>query len=76
MSAEGLCGGLAAIMLITGCSPLPAVTPGREGDSGTARSYRLDTVIEVEGRQGVAADGNRYFVSGPTELYVYTMTDR
>ena len=51
MSAEGLCGGLAAIMLITGCSPLPAVTPGREGDSETARSYRLDTVIEVEGRE-------------------------
>lgn len=34
--------------------------------------YRLKKVIPVEGRQGVAADGNYYYVSGSTALYKYT----
>jgi hypothetical protein len=34
--------------------------------------YELLRVIEVAGRQGVATDGERYFVSGNTSLYVYS----
>ena len=33
--------------------------------------YQLLRVIEVEGRQGVASDGESYFVSGNTSLYRY-----
>ncbi len=48
--------------------PLPPVPPvPREGDC-----YRLRRVIPVEGRQGVAADSNYYYVSGSTALYKYT----
>lgn len=34
--------------------------------------YQLLRVIEVAGRQGVATDGESYFVSGNTSLYVYS----
>jgi hypothetical protein len=34
-------------------------------------TYSLKKVFEVEGRQGVATDGNFYFVSGSTALYKY-----
>lgn len=36
-----------------------------------ATTYNLDRVVEVEGRQGVAADGMKYYVSGSTALYAY-----
>ena len=36
--------------------------------------YQLLRVIEVEGRQGVASDGESYFVSGNTSLYRYGET--
>lgn len=36
------------------------------------RGYVLDRVIEVEGRQGVAADADCYYVSGSTGLYKYS----
>jgi len=39
----------------------------------TRRAYNLQRVIEVEGRQGVATDGERYFVSGSTVLFVYSI---
>lgn len=45
--------------------PVPPLL--REGDA-----YRLSRVIPVEGRQGVAADSNYYYVSGSTALYKYT----
>ena len=35
--------------------------------------FRLDHVLEVEGRQGVATDGNFYYISGSTALYKYDM---
>ena len=38
---------------------------------GEVLSLELIRVIEVEGRQGVAVDENRYYVSGSTALYVY-----
>jgi len=34
-------------------------------------AFELLRVIEVHGRQGVATDGERYFVSGSRSLYVY-----
>ena len=34
--------------------------------------YQLLHVIEVDGRQGVATDGESYFVSGNTSLYRYS----
>ena len=35
--------------------------------------FKLDHVLEVEGRQGVATDGDLYYVSGSTALYKYDM---
>ena len=34
--------------------------------------YQLLRVFEVAGRQGIATDGDRYFNSGSTALYVYS----
>jgi len=34
--------------------------------------YQLLRVFEVEGRQGIATDGERYFNSGSTALFVYS----
>jgi hypothetical protein len=39
--------------------------------SGEVLSFELIRVIEVDGRQGVAVDENRYYVSSSTALYVY-----
>lgn len=39
--------------------------------SGGESSFVLDRVIEVDGRQGVAADSAYYYVSGSTALYKY-----
>ena len=38
---------------------------------GEALPLELVRVIEVDGRQGVAVDGDRYYVSGSTALYIY-----
>ena len=38
--------------------------------------FRLKRVIPVEGRQGVAADSNFYYVSGSTALYKYDKQGR
>ncbi len=35
--------------------------------------FKLDHVLEVEGRQGVATDGDFYYISGSTALYKYDM---
>jgi hypothetical protein len=40
----------------------------------TSKRYELLRVIEVAGRQGIASDGDRYYVSGSKELYVYSKT--
>lgn len=39
--------------------------------SSDGRDYRLSEVIEVAGRQGVASDGEYYYISGSTALYKY-----
>ena len=35
-------------------------------------SYELIRVIDVDGRQGIATDGQRYYISSSTALYVYS----
>ena len=52
---------LAQGLVLSGCS---------EGQP--AGSYELVRVFEVEGRQGIATDGHRYYVSGSKALYVYS----
>lgn len=60
--------GLLASLLGMYCSTVPA------GDCEGKASYELLRVIEVEGRQGVATDGESYFVSGNASLYRYSKT--
>lgn len=63
---------LALLMTITtigACARAPSETPA-SGDRSDG--YRLLRVLEVAGRQGIATDGERYFVSGSTALYVYS----
>ncbi len=52
------------LVLLTGC--------GREEEG----PFELLRVLEVAGRQGVATDGQRYYVSGSTALYVYDKDGR
>ena len=54
--------------LLISLYPLTALA---ENEGKEAR-YELLRVIEVEGRQGVAADGESYLVSGNTSLYRYS----
>jgi len=42
-----------------------------QGNGGEMLPLELDRVIEVEGRQGVAVDDSRYYVSSSTALYAY-----
>jgi len=53
---------------------LPVVLMADEGCNIAHSSpvYKLTRVLEVAGRQGVAADGRHYYVSGSAELYVYS----
>jgi len=52
---------LAGILLAAACHPVPESQP----------VFTLDRVLQVEGRQGVAADSSYYYVSGSTVLYKY-----
>jgi hypothetical protein len=54
---------LLAASLVTGCANQTLQGPA---------TYELLRVLEVEGRQGIATDGDRYYVSGSTALYVYS----
>ena len=49
-----------------------ATVAGSDALRSEPPGYELLRVIEVAGRQGVATDGERYFVSGNTSLYVYS----
>lgn len=42
-----------------------------QGCGGQDMALELVRVVEVEGRQGVAVDDERYYVSGSTTLYAY-----
>ena len=56
------------LLLLAGGTVLRAQTLGGE--------YRLSRVFPVEGRQGIAADSNYYYVSGSTALYKYDKQGR
>jgi hypothetical protein len=56
-----------------GCGPQPANLASTASPAGSNDpSYKLVRVFEVEGRQGVATDGELYYVSGSKELFVYS----
>lgn len=66
-------GGFAVVMILFGwfgCTCPPCGVGSSEGDG--AGGYQLLRVFEVAGRQGIATDGERYFNSGSTALYVYS----
>lgn len=56
------------MLLLAAGTALQAQTLGGE--------YRLSRVFPVEGRQGIAADSNYYYVSGSTVLYKYDKQGR
>ena len=56
------------LLLLAAGTALRAQTLGGE--------YRLSRVFPVEGRQGIAADSNYYYVSGSTVLYKYDKQGR
>jgi hypothetical protein len=60
---------LTAILIISACARSPSEISTNDDRSG---GYRLVRVLEVAGRQGIATDGERYFNSGSTALYVYS----
>jgi len=60
---------LMAIMITSGCAR--DASESSASDDGS-HAYRLLRVLEVAGRQGIATDGERYFNSGSTALYVYS----
>lgn len=43
-----------------------------ESSEQTQRTYELIRVLDVAGRQGVAADSQRYYLSSSTALYIYS----
>lgn len=58
---------LTGILVAGICLALSACSAEKEEE------YALKAVIEVAGRQGVACDGEFYYVSGSTALYKYSM---
>ena len=52
------------------CTCPPCSVPFSDHDQ--LPDYQLLRVFEVEGRQGIATDGERYFNSGSTALFVYS----
>ena len=58
---------LIAILPLLSAASLALSCGGPSGD----RQYVLGEVMEVEGRQGVAADSSFYYVSGSTAIYKY-----
>lgn len=69
-SANRFAGILLALWFATGCAA-PLQPDAAASDPGEV-SYQLIRVFEVEGRQGIATDGERYYVSGSTAFYVYS----
>lgn len=64
---------LAVIGSLSACSePTKQEKPAETPFAEWGKEYALDTVIEVNGRQGIASDGKFYYVSSSTALYKYT----
>ena len=62
--------GAAVVLAIASCSTSSVTTSNPPHLQ--PHDYELVRVIEVAGRQGVATDGERYYVSGSTAFYVYS----
>ena len=65
-------GGLGVVLIVTvlgGCTCPPSSSSINDDRS---HEYRLLRILEVAGRQGIATDGERYFNSDSTALYVYS----
>jgi len=60
---------LLVVSVFSGCTCPPSSSPTNDDRSD---GYRLLRILEVDGRQGIATDGERYFNSGSTALYVYS----
>ncbi len=60
--------GAVGLVLVLACTSTPELIPE------SALDYDLDTVFQVEGRQGVACDGGAYYISGSKALYKYSMS--
>ena len=50
---------------------VPTISPNQQAIDVVPK-YTLQTVFPVAGRQGIACDGEFYYVSGSTSLYKYT----
>lgn len=61
----------ARLVLLILCINLPGMSSIFSAEH-EQRDYQLVRVLDVEGRQGVATDGHRYYVSSSTALYVYS----
>lgn len=53
--------------------PLTALSVSAKGTAKKGNVWKLAQTLEVEGRQGVACDGNYYYVSGSKALYKYDL---
>jgi hypothetical protein len=61
------------VPLFVACVACTCPPDARHGSScALPGDYELVRVIEVAGRQGIATDGERYYNSGSTALYVYS----
>ena len=60
--------GIMAAGILTGCGQ---TSTAQAGTAQSARTYSLSSSVEVEGRQGIALEGDYYYVSGSTELLRY-----
>ena len=63
---------LAAMMIVTVFSSCAGPSSDSSTNDDRSHEYRLLHILEVAGRQGIATDGERYFNSGSTALYVYS----
>jgi len=58
---------------VAGCNDQNGIGhQGPDPKTSQDRTYRLQRVFEVAGRQGIAADGERCYISGSKALYVYS----
>ncbi len=65
---------IVVVLFSYGCSMSAAkrATFSEKSDDSSVYSYRLKRVFEVDGRQGIATDGQYYYVSGSKALYKYS----
>ncbi len=62
-----------SLLLVLALLGLNACTSDRQLTQTSGFKFILETILEVEGRQGVATDGRIYVVSGSKSLYRYSL---